>query len=72
MFREANHPATDLSIIPIGDYLCLKENGRINTPGTAQGNWKWRLRPNFLSPQLAKDIRALAETYSRIPAKKAD
>ena len=72
MIREAYHTPADLCIIPIGDYLCLKENGRINTPGTAQGNWKWRLRPNFLSPQLAKDIRALAETYSRIPAKKAD
>jgi 4-alpha-glucanotransferase len=48
----------------------MKEEGRINTPGTAQGNWKWRLRPNFLSKDLARDIRALAEVYSRIPPKK--
>jgi 4-alpha-glucanotransferase len=70
MIREAYHTPADLCIIPIGDYLCLKEEGRINTPGTAQGNWTWRLRPNFLSSDLARDIRGLAEVYSRIPPKK--
>ena len=70
MIREAYHSPADLCIIPIGDYLCLKEEGRINTPGTAQGNWKWRLRPNYLSSDLARDIRSLAEVYSRLPAAK--
>lgn len=68
MIREAHHCPADLCIIPMGDYLCLKEEGRINTPGTAQGNWKWRLRPNFLSSSLAKDMRSIAEVYSRIPS----
>ena len=39
----------------------------INTPGTAEGNWQWRLTPNYLSEDLARSIRMLAETYSRIP-----
>ncbi|MBQ9327209.1 MAG: 4-alpha-glucanotransferase [Solobacterium sp.] len=66
MIREAYHCPADLCIIPLPDYLCLGEDGRINTPGTAQGNWKWRLKPDFLSKELAGSIRALAETYGRI------
>ena len=72
MIREAYHSPADLCIIPIGDFLCLNEEGRINTPGTAQGNWKWRLKPNFLSSELANAIRETAGVYSRIPAGKED
>ena len=52
---------------PLQDYLCFGKEARINTPGTADGNWEWRLRPNFLSNDLMKSIRSLTELYSRIP-----
>ena len=67
MIREAYHTPSDLCIIPIGDYLCLGEEGRINTPGTIGENWKWRLKPNFLSKELAAAIREITSTYSRLP-----
>lgn len=70
MIREAYHSPCDLCIIPLQDYLCLKEEGRMNTPGTAQGNWVWRLKPNFLSSDLANAIHSIAATYSRIPDRK--
>ena len=70
MIREAYHSPCDLCIIPLQDYLCLKEEGRMNTPGTAQGNWVWRLKPMFLSSDLSNAIRSIASTYSRIPARK--
>ena len=44
----------------------IKE-ARINAPGTGEGNWQWRLKPNFLSRELASSIRELSETYSRVP-----
>ncbi|MBR2677151.1 MAG: 4-alpha-glucanotransferase [Solobacterium sp.] len=69
MIREAYHSPCDLCIIPLQDFLCLKEEGRMNTPGTAQGNWVWRLKPNFLSRELALAIHEMASTYSRIPPK---
>ena len=70
MIREAMHSPSNICIIPIQDYLCKGNEARINTPGTAQGNWKWRIPYNFLSKDLAEAIRKETETYGRIPAVK--
>ncbi|MBO6108060.1 MAG: 4-alpha-glucanotransferase [Eubacterium sp.] len=67
LIREAYRSVADLCIIPLQDYLCFGREARINTPGAPDGNWQWRLRPNFLSDDLAGSIRELAEIYSRIP-----
>ncbi len=66
--REAYRSVANLCIIPLQDYLCKGKEARINSPGTADGNWQWRLQPNFLSKDLSRSIRELAEIYSRIPA----
>lgn len=65
--REAYRSVADLCIIPLQDYLCKGREARLNTPGTGEGNWQWRLKPNFLSEELASSIRSLTELYSRIP-----
>ena len=65
--REAYRSVADLCIIPLQDYLCLGREARINEPGTGEGNWQWRLRPNFLSDDLSRSIREMTELYSRIP-----
>ena len=70
LIRECYRTVADLCIIPIQDYLCKGYESRINTPGAAEGNWQWRLVPNFLSHELADSIRKLAETYGRIPVNK--
>ncbi len=67
IIREAYRSVADLSIIPLQDYLCMGREARLNTPGTSEGNWEWRLRPNFLSEELKQSIRRLTETYSRMP-----
>ncbi len=67
IIREAYRSVANLCVIPLVDYLCKGREARLNTPGTAEGNWEWRLTPNFLSDDLARSIRLLAETYSRIP-----
>ena len=67
--REAYRSVADLCIIPLQDYLCEGREARINTPGAPEGNWQWRLRPNYLSEELAQSIRGLTELYSRIPKK---
>ena len=67
IIREAYRSVANLCIVPLVDYLCKGKEARINTPGTADGNWMWRLTPNFLSEDLANSIRLIAETYSRIP-----
>ena len=67
IIREAYRSVADLCIIPLQDYLCKGKEARINTPGTAEGNWQWRLTPNYLSEDLARSSRLLSETYSRLP-----
>ncbi len=65
--REAYRSVAELCIVPLQDYLCKGREARINTPGVAEGNWQWRLKPDFLSEDLARSIRKLSETYSRLP-----
>ncbi len=72
IIREAYRSVANLCVIPLVDYLCKGREARINTPGTADGNWQWRLTPGFLSEDLARSIRLLAETYSRIPKAPAE
>ena len=67
LIREAYHSAADLCIIPIQDYLVQGAESRINSPGSQGDNWQWRVRPNFLSHELAQSIRALVDTYDRSP-----
>lgn len=65
--REAYRSVANLCIIPLQDYLCRGREARINAPGTAEGNWQWRLAPHTLSDDLARSIRQMTELYSRIP-----
>ena len=70
--REAYRSVADLCIIPLQDYLVKGKEARINAPGTAEGNWQWRLQPGFLSEDLCRSIRALSELYGRVPEEKPD
>ena len=70
IIREAYHSQADLCIIPLQDYLVKGREARINSPGTLDGNWEWRLIPNFLSDALAGSIREMVETYGRVPIAK--
>ena len=44
MIRAAFSSVSRYCIIPIGDILELSSEARINTPGTAKGNWEWRMQ----------------------------
>jgi 4-alpha-glucanotransferase len=37
----------------------------MNRPGTASGNWRWRLTPGQLTPDVMRRLGELAETYER-------
>lgn len=64
--REAYRSVANLTIVSLSDYLVKGKEVRINTPGTSQGNWQWRLVPHFLSDELAYSIRDLADIYGRL------
>lgn len=58
-------------IIPLQDYLGLDNRARINHPSTLGENWRWRVDGAALTPELAGRIRAVTETYGRLPAGQA-
>ena len=37
----------------------------MNTPGTAEGNWKWCLKPDYLMEVDASHLAKLCQTYNR-------
>ena len=44
-----------LVVVQAQDVLGLGREARLNTPGTIEGNWQWRLRPGELTPELADE-----------------
>lgn len=79
MIRAAESSVAETCVIPMQDWLRLGGKARINVPGTVGGNWRWRLLPGQLTPQLAEEMRQMAELYGRqalpkrkISAKKDD
>jgi 4-alpha-glucanotransferase len=54
-----------LAIVPMQDLLALGSEARFNTPGTAQGNWRWRLAAGALDESLARRYRILNQLYGR-------
>lgn len=56
----------NLAMVPMQDYLLLNnEQGRMNIPATAQGNWSWRVSPRYNTPALRKKVLELAVRTKR-------
>jgi 4-alpha-glucanotransferase len=49
----------NLAIVQAQDLLGLGDEAQLNRPGTAEGNWRWRLRRGQLTPGHAERLRAL-------------
>lgn len=65
MVRQgASSPAT-LFFAQMQDYLELGVGTRINTPGTMDGNWRWRLQKGQLTHELAQKIASVTRLYGR-------
>lgn len=60
----------DTAIIPIQDYLHLKDEGRMNIPSTLGNNWRWRLLSNEINETLSKKIASFTKLYGRVYDKK--
>lgn len=65
MIRLALMSVAILAIVPLQDVLGLGADHRMNRPGIAEGNWKWRFQKNALTAAVAKRLRALTELYGR-------
>jgi 4-alpha-glucanotransferase len=55
----------DTAIVPVQDLLGLGSDARMNRPGSASDNWRWRLRPGQLTENVMQRLGTIAETYDR-------
>lgn len=65
--RAAWSSVADTAIIPLQDLLGLGSEAKMNKPGTAGGNWSWRLLPGALTSTHAERLRELTKLYGRLP-----
>jgi 4-alpha-glucanotransferase len=65
--RAALSSVADTAIIPMQDLLTLDSGARMNMPGTATGNWSWRVREEAFHDDIAARLYALNALYQRLP-----
>ena len=63
--KTAMTSVADTAIIPIQDYLGLGTEARINVPSTLGTNWKWRLKMEACTDELANRMKELAKECDR-------
>ena len=54
-----------LAIAPLQDVLNLGKDARMNQPGTAEGNWRWRSTDEMLSASAFQSLRDLTDASAR-------
>jgi 4-alpha-glucanotransferase len=55
-----------LAMVQAQDVLGLGSEARMNTPGRAGGNWRWRLAPGELTGELAGRLRRATADAGRL------
>lgn len=68
MIRGGMSSVASMFIAQMQDYLGLGADTRMNTPGTQFGNWRWRLKADALTPELAERLLDMVKTYGRYTA----
>jgi 4-alpha-glucanotransferase len=63
--RSIMASVADRVVIPFQDVIGLGSEGRINTPGTQQGNWTWRFTPDQVSEEDEEFLTDLTHLYGR-------
>jgi 4-alpha-glucanotransferase len=65
MIRAAFATRARLAIAPLQDYLGLGSEARINVPGKAGGNWRWRVLDSQLSPEVCDNTASMVTASDR-------
>jgi 4-alpha-glucanotransferase len=68
LIRLAWSSRAALAIVPLQDLLNLGAEARMNQPGRAEGNWRWRCTDAMLSAPIFRDLAHLTETADRVGA----
>ena len=66
LIRLAWSSKATLAIAPLQDVLNLGSEARMNVPGRADGNWRWRCTPELLSGPAFRLLRDVTEKSGRL------
>lgn len=67
MIRALMMSRADTVLFPMQDVLGLGSEARMNTPSTASGNWRWRVRSGACTESITDRLREMAQLYERGP-----
>jgi 4-alpha-glucanotransferase len=65
MIRTLMASVADTVLFPLQDVLAVGSEGRMNLPGTASGNWRWRFRAGDITPAMGSRLHEMSNTYER-------
>jgi 4-alpha-glucanotransferase len=65
LIRLAWRSPAALAITPFQDLLNLGREGRMNVPGTAEGNWRWRATRQMMAPGTFQWLSDLTKSSNR-------
>lgn len=65
LHRLALMSVANLAIVPMQDILGLDEAAIMNRPGTATGNWTWRMTPDQWPEKQVKELKRMNLIYGR-------
>lgn len=54
-----------LAIFPLQDILGFGNDCKMNSPGVAEGNWRWRCSPDFLTAEIISQLKATTQRFNR-------
>ncbi len=67
MIRAAWSSVASVAIAPLQDVLSMGSDARMNKPGIATGNWRWRFRLDQFRPETIQRLGDLTTLYNRVP-----
>jgi 4-alpha-glucanotransferase len=59
-------------VFPLQDVIGLGSEARMNVPGDARNNWRWRVTPDQISTEATERLRRLTRIYGRSDRPAAD
>jgi len=63
--RCAFSSVADLCVVPMQDVIGQDASYRMNVPGTARGNWRYRLHAKYLKPETFAAVHEFGRIYGR-------
>jgi 4-alpha-glucanotransferase len=72
MIRVLWRSVADWVVAPMQDFLSLSSWARMNFPGTASGNWDWRMHPDAINEGLVYRLHETNYLYGRLPQEEKD